>query len=269
MLAACAPAAAPEEPTASATPTLLTVNSLAVVGDSISVAASACGSQSPCPDASWALGDSPDVDSIANRLATATGLRPEPVWVARPGATVGGRAEALAPLRSATPDLVLVEIGANDACAPSVADVTSPTDFAAEYAALLSGIRAAAPEARIVAFSIPDLLRLWDVGRSQPKAVSLWNSSPSCRSLLANADSDAPEDVQRRADIDATVDAYNESIGLACADVTDCVFDEGVVHAVQFSLEEISTIDHFHPSIAGQAALAASAWPVVERALQN
>ncbi|WP_344737432.1 GDSL-type esterase/lipase family protein [Microbacterium awajiense] len=245
------------------------VETLAVVGDSISLGVNACGSVSACPEVSWATGSSPGVSSIAQRLESATGTRPETVVAAQPGADVGDVAAAAATVAAAAPDLVLVLIGANDACRPSADRVTPAAEFEDAYARMLDGIHAAAPDVRVVAYSVPDLEQLWQLGRDDPRAVALWNSSPSCGSLLGDADSTDAADVARRARVVESVDAYNVAIRLACDARPWCTSDDGAVHATSFARADVSEVDFFHPSTQGQATLAARAWPAVERALPS
>lgn len=269
LLAGCASEAPPVQTAPSSTPTSAPapIETVAVVGDSMSLGVNACRSSGPCVDASWALGSDPAVNSIASRLTAVLGAEPEMVSLAKNGANVGDRLAAIGPVVESGADLVLVQIGANDACTPSTESITSPSDFAAKYDELLTGIRAGLPDAKIVALSVPNLLHLWEVGRTDPAAVKAWNTSPSCRSLLADADSDAPDDQARRAAVDADVQAYNAAIAETCAKVGGCFSDEGAVYDISFTIDQISTIDHFHAAAVGQALVAEQAWPVVEKAI--
>lgn len=268
-LAGCAaqPAATRPEPTPTPAETGLAPASLVVIGDSMSLAMSSCGAAEPCLEASWAVGTDRAVDSIAQRLGERSGVVPKTAAIAKLGAGVSFADDAVASLSQKQADLVLVLLGANDACTSSMDSVTSAADFAAGYASLLAGVRATAPDAPIVAYSVPDLLRLWELGRDDPAIVKAWGASPSCRSLLGDADSDAAPDVARRGEIAALLDSYDTAIAGACAAVTGCTFDDGAVHAVVFEDGDVSDVDHFHASRSGQATLAAAAWPAVERAL--
>ena len=261
--------AAEPEPVATPTPsaTLPDISTIAVVGDSMSLGVNACADAGVCQQVSWAVGSDPAVNSVAARWAQLSGTTPETMALARPGAGIGTRDAAIRALTDSDADLVLVLVGANDICTASMSAITPTETFAAGYADLLARTRAALPEATVVALSIPDLLQLWRVGRDDPSAVKAWNSSTSCTSMLGNATSDAPEDEARRTIIQETIDADNAAIVAACAATEGCVSDGGAVNAVEFTTAEVSTIDHFHPSVAGQAAIAAAAWNVVEGAL--
>ncbi|WP_183420369.1 SGNH/GDSL hydrolase family protein [Microbacterium proteolyticum] len=265
LLAGCtAPTAAPAPPTETADSDLREVSSIAVVGDSMSVGMAACGSRDACPEASWALGTDPAVSSIRERLG---GDSIAPLSLARPGAVVADRITAVEKAQGESADLVLVAVGTNDVCTSSMDKITPVDEFGQTYSELLATIRAGVPDAPIVAVSLPDISQLWEAGRSDPKIVGLWNQSPSCRTLLGDADSDAAADEERRASVMQTLAGYNASIIEACAAVTECTTDDGAVNQITFSLDDISSADHFHPSASGQAKVAAAAWPAVQKAL--
>lgn len=265
VLAGCTPPeAAPSTPTETPDAQMRAVSSIAVVGDSMSVGMAACGSRDECPEASWALGTDPAVSSIRERLG---GDSITPLLLARPGAAVADRITAVEKAQGKSADLVLVAVGTNNVCTSSMDKITPVDEFGTTYRELLATIRAGVPDAPIVALSLPDISQLWEAGRNDPKIVGLWNQSPSCRTLLGDADSDATADEDRRASVMQTLAGYNASIIDACAAVTECTTDDGAVNQITFSLDDISSADHFHPSASGQAKVAAAAWPAVQRAL--
>ena len=49
-----------------------------------------------------------------------------------------------------------------------------------------------------------------------------------------------------------------------CDATEGCIHDGGAVYGYAFTADEISAIDRFHPSIAGQRAIAAIAWDALE-----
>lgn len=269
LLAGCTPpAAAPAPSTESANPDMRAVSSIAVVGDSMSVGMAACGTRDACPAASWALGTDADVSSIRERLAAAEGgAEIASLSLARPGAVVSDRITAVEKAKGKSADLVLVAVGTNDVCTSSMDKITPVDEFAQTYGELLATIRAGVPEAPIVATSLPDISQLWAAGRDDSSIVSLWNQSPSCRTLLGDADSDAAADEARRASVMETWAGYNTAIADACAAVSACTSDDGAISRISFSLDDISAADHFHPSASGQAKVAEAAWPAVQRAL--
>ena len=259
-------AAGPSEPDAGHSAPMAAA-AIAVIGDSMSLGVNACAEIGPCPSVSWALGDDATVNSVATRLEAAEQSPREHVWAATDGGKAAGAVSQVEKVVGSGAGLVMVLIGANDACAPSIDEVTAPDDFAASYRELLTGISGGLPNATILALSVPDLLQLWSVARDDPRAVALWDKSPSCRSLLADADSDAAAALDRRAQVDATVDEYNAIIGQTCADTAGCIWDGGALHAESFTEAQISTIDYFHAAASGQARISEVAWSALEPAL--
>jgi acyl-CoA thioesterase-1 len=131
------------------------------------------------------------------------------------------------------PDIVIVAVGAND-----VIRGHSPAQFAHDYRALVDGLRRAAPRARIVLFNVPD------VGVSPIFDVRMQIGL----SQLAVIDNRTVDAEARRAGA-AVVDFYMLTKGRAN------------------DTSRFLSSDQFHPSDAGHAAIAAFAWPTVQRAL--
>ncbi|WP_162616477.1 SGNH/GDSL hydrolase family protein [Xylanimonas allomyrinae] len=229
------------------------------MGDSITLGVNACTEAGPCLDDSWAVGTSPDVDSFAARLA-GSGARPTTLPFALEGATVKEALDHVEDVIDQKPDVVTVLLGANDACARTFDDMTPTDRFTAEITTLLQQLAEGLPDATLLALSVPDLNQIWELGKSDPDAVGLWNKSPSCRSLLWHADSVSADDAERRAAVAERVQQFNSSIAAACSALPTCVSDGGALHDVRFGDGDVSDIDHFHPSQRGQAKIAEVAW---------
>ena len=157
-----------------------------------------------------------------------------------------------------------VLLGGNDACAPTLDEMTPAADYEARLTELFARLNADAPDATILAMSVPNLMHLWEIGHVNGQAVQAWNSSPSCKNLLGSADDASAEATARRAAVAARVDEYNAAIVRVCAAAERCIDDGGAVFAYDFSADEISAIDFFHPSIAGQRVIAGIAWDSLE-----
>jgi lysophospholipase L1-like esterase len=266
VLAGCAPtAAAPDleelEPPAAAR----AVETLGIIGDSVSLGVNACAEQGQCAAASWSGGSDPAVGSIAERLAAASGVEPAVVHAAKDGGDVEDALALVDEVVAARPQLVTVLLGGNDACAPTLDEMTAAADYEARLAQLFARLNAEVPGATILALSIPDIHYLWEIGRSNGRAVQAWNSSPSCKNLLGSADDDSAEATARRDAVAARVDEYNAAIERVCAAAERCVGDDGAVYDYRFTTDELSAIDYFHPSLAGQRAIAEIAWGALER----
>ena len=240
------------------------VATLGILGDSMSLGVNACGEQGQCAAASWSGGSDPAVGSIALRLAAASGVEPEVVNAAKDGGDVQDALDRVDEVIQAQPQLVTVLLGGNDACGPTLDDMTPTADYEAGLTTLFGRLNTEVPDASILVMSVPDLRHLWEIGHGNPQAVALWNSSPSCKNLLGAADDASAEATARRDAVAARVDEYNAAIVRACDAAERCVDDGGAVFAYEFSADEISGIDFFHPSVAGQRAIAEIAWDSLE-----
>ncbi|HZG02429.1 MAG TPA: SGNH/GDSL hydrolase family protein [Streptomyces sp.] len=227
-------------------------DSLAALGDSITRAYDACSLLADCPEASWATGSSPEVDSLARRLGVPAAAR----WnLARSGALMADLPAQARRAAAHRPDLVTVLIGANDACRPTVARMTPVAAFRADFAEALRVLRRASPRTQVYVASVPDLERLWSQGRSHPLAARVWELG-ICPSMLADADAVDAAAVERRAAVAGRVRAYNAALEEVCARDARCRYDGGAVHAYRFTTRELSVWDWFHPGQAGQRRLA-------------
>jgi lysophospholipase L1-like esterase len=242
------------------TRTLQPVKVLGVLGDSISLGVNACARPGPCPERAWSGGDARGATTVATYLARATGTTPRTVMAATDGGDVSDAAARVGALASQRPDLVTILVGANDACAANTTEMVSVEDFRREFSKVLAVLDAEAPDGLVLAMSIPDLNRIWALGKDDPRAVKLWSGFWGCRNLLRDPNSSAPEvEASRHAVADRIV-AFNEVIAHECRAASNCVTDGGELFRHTFTADEVSTIDFFHPSSAGQQAIAEVAW---------
>lgn len=268
------PGGTPTSPSASGVPNrpapqLESVGLLAVVGDSVSLGVNACENAGPCPESSWAGGTDETVDSVAMRLAAATGTAPRVVYASRDGGDVKDVANlVLDGINKESPDLVTILIGANDACAVTPEEMTPVAEFREDLRRMLQAIDTGVPGATVLLMSIPNLNQIWESSHDNPAARAAWDGFWGCRNLLRNPTSTAPEVEQSRSAVAEQVTAYNQIIAEECNAVARCVSDGGALHAHRFTPEQISTKDYFHPSRQGQAAIAALAWDALAEASQ-
>jgi len=226
------------------------VTTLGVLGDSISLGVNACEQPGECTAASWAMGTRASVDSLATRLERQSGRRPAIADGAVSGGTIATLLQTAPAVVAAKPELVTILIGANDACRPSAAAMTGADEFRRDYAQVLDTVLDGLPHARVLALSVPDLGRLAALGQATPAIADTWSQFGICGSLLAGGH----DGVEQR------VDDYNRAIAELCAARTRCVYDGGAVNAQSFTPAELSDIDYFHPSLAGQRKIAQLAW---------
>lgn len=264
---------------------------MAALGDSITRAYNTSGPGCPtgpgldCTKNSWATGTNPLVNSFRERLDA--GFPGE--LTAYNDAVSGARAVNIpAQAKVAAdqdPDLVLIEIGGNDACA---ATPTPTATFRAQVRAGLETLAAGNKQGYVQLMSIPDINQLHTIFTSPPdqNALLRWQLFNVCQGLLANPLSTAPADEERRAAFRVQVMAYNDALAGLCAEFKRCLWDDYAVFNSKFTTADVSnvtntdginappfnaipvfppgnpnsTADYFHPSISGQAKLAEAAW---------
>ncbi|WP_089155664.1 GDSL-type esterase/lipase family protein [Micromonospora sp. NBS 11-29] len=232
---------------------------LTALGDSVTTGFGSCLVLVSCERNSWSSGDSLRVESVYRRLrADAPGLRAYNRAV--PGARAAGLADQARSAVRDKADLVTVLIGANDVCRGGVDEMTSAATFRKQVDAALKVLREGRPKARVLVVSVPDLYRLWTIGHTESRAVRAW-SRGVCPALLADATSTAPAVVARRARVRERIEAYDTQLRAACrAYGSRCRWDGGAVHRHRFSLDQVNSLDWFHPNAAGQGRLAEVAW---------
>lgn len=197
------------------------------------------------------------------------------------------QAQAVAASMAGTPQgtagLVTVLLGNNDVCADTMAGMTNPATFEAQYRAGLD-VLANSPftsTLNLQVASIPDIYWLWNAKRTNfICSAVIWPFVP-CQNLLANSGDDCassasredPDTIypgdgancQRRKAFHAAIrDTYNPILEdvlseyqgngkLQNAEFVD-VFD------LRFDSQHVNNGDCFHPSTAGHALLAEKQW---------
>lgn len=153
------------------------------------------------------------------------------------------------------PQQVVILMGANDACAPSTARMTPVDTYRREFATALRTLHQGLPQAQVFVASVPDLLRLWDIGRRNALGRQIWKLG-LCPSMLADPESTDAAANARRQTVRERVIAYNGALAQECARYERCRSDGGAVFDYRFTEAELSPWDWFHPSARGQARLA-------------
>ena len=139
-------------------------------------------------------------------------------------------------------DYVAVMMGVNDACGGAVAEMTPTATFAGQFRNALGSFFRAKPRAHMLVASIPNVSQLWTTFGICAPILSA-NSSAADRAAAA----------QRIAE-------YNAVLAATCKLYWQCKSDGNAVYSYHFSAAEISPVDYFHPSLAGQHSLAAITW---------
>jgi lysophospholipase L1-like esterase len=237
-------------------------DSIAAVGDSITRGFDACTVLSDCPQVSWATGSDTKVDSLAVRLLGTTGAAERSWNYAVTGARMADLAGQMAQAARRRPELVTVMVGANDACRPSTAAMTSVDTFRKQFENAMAVLRRSLPKTQVYVSSVPNLMRLWSEGRTSPLGKQVWKLG-ICPSMLGDADALDAAATQRRATVQSRVEAYNKVLRDVCAKDRRCRFDGNAVFDYRFGPAQLSPWDWFHPSTNGQARLAEIAYRTV------
>jgi lysophospholipase L1-like esterase len=239
------------------------LSTMAALGDSLTVALRSCPA-ADCRANSWSTGTSPAVGSHLLRLRDG---RP---GLAASNYAVSGRKVAdldrqVAQAVAGRPQYVTILIGTNDVCRESLAAMTPVGTFRAQFAQAMARLSSALPAARVFVASIPDPENLRVAFAANAKAKAVWAADGpqgTCGVFLQTPDSAAAAVTQRRAAGHQRLLDLDRQLADVCALNPRCIYDGGGVTAWRFGAGDVSTIDYFHLSAAGQAALAALTYPI-------
>jgi hypothetical protein len=247
------------EPPVAADPGLAMPASMASIGDSITRAADVCCFYGDHPGQSWSTGDG-WWDPVRSHYERIRSVNPVIAGRAYNDAADGAQMAA-APGQAATAvdqgvEYVTVLMGANDLCTSSPATMTSTASFRDSFQAALEILHKGLPNARVFVSSIPNIYRLWQVLHTNWLARAVWTYAGICPAMLSPWNTEA-----QRQEVAAREAEFNEVLSDVCgAFVNYCRFDGGAVYQYGFAANDVSTLDFFHPSLSGQAALANVSW---------
>jgi lysophospholipase L1-like esterase len=232
-------------------------SSMSALGDSITRGFNACGWFFDCTPRSWSTGSSGSVSSHYLRIRS----KNPRIWFrnyndARSGAVMADLSGQAQTAVGRGVQYVTILMGANDACSSSEAGMTPAAAYRAQFEQAMQTLTTGLPGASIFVASVPDLKRLWELGKDNSSARFAWGVFGICQSMLANPLSTAQADVERRDRVRQRVIDYNASLADVCGAYATCRFDGNAVFDYPFALTHVSTWDYFHPSTSGQAQLA-------------
>src|SRR5450759_306756 len=235
-------------------------DSMASLGDSINRAADVCCWYGDHPGQSWSTGHNP-YDGVNSQYERLVALHPAMAGHEHNDAVSGAKASGLSTQVSAAlaqkPAYVTLLIGANDLCTSSTSTMTATGIFTNEVTDALAALHTGLPNARIFVSSIPNIYQLRSVLQGNWVARYVWSTAGICQSMLASTNT-----AQLRQQVVTREVAFNQILAGACALYNQCRWDGYATYNYQFSASQISTLDYFHPSLSGQAALAQVTWNV-------
>jgi lysophospholipase L1-like esterase len=233
-------------------------SSMAAIGDSITRAYDVCCSYGDHPGQSWSTG-STSYDGIAshyerirqlNSAITGRGYN-DAVTGAKMSAATGQATQAV----GQGARYVTILLGANDLCTSSPSTMTSPETFRAYFSQAMATLLAPGQDRYVFVSSIPNIYQLWQVLHTNALARTVWAAANICQSMLGATRTEA----QRQLVVDREK-AFNQILAEVCASYSRCRWDDKAVYNYQFSASQVSSLDFFHPSLSGQAALARVTW---------
>jgi lysophospholipase L1-like esterase len=243
-------------PVAAATPPPLPA-SMAALGDSITRAYDACCSYGDHPGQSWSTGYAwyDGIDSHYERIkrvkASITGHGYNDAVTGAKMAAAPGQA-ATAATQGAS--YVTILLGANDLCTSSPSTMTSIDSFRTDFTRAMATL-AAEPSRHIFVSSIPNLHQLWELLHTNSVVRTVWATAHICQSMLG-----ATRTAVERQQVVEREKAFNQILAEVCGGYANCRWDGGATYNYQFSVSQVSSLDFFHPSLSGQAALARVTW---------
>lgn len=237
-------------------------NSMASMGDSITRGFNACGWYVDCTSRSFSTGGYSTVNSHYLRIkAVNPAIYGHNYNDARSGAKSADMYGQAGTAASQGVQYVTMLIGANDACTSSESTMTPVSTYRSNIDSALARLKSGLPNAKVFLISVPDIYRLWYIGKNNFSALTAWSTFGICQSMLANPTSTARADVDRRARVRQRVIDFNTQLAQACSAYgANCDFDDNAVFNYPFVLSQISTWDYFHPNTSGQQVLARTSY---------
>jgi lysophospholipase L1-like esterase len=233
-------------------------SSMAAIGDSITRAYDVCCSYGDHPGQSWSSG-STSYDGIVSHYERIRRVNPAITGRGYNDA-VSGAKMAAAPTQATQAvnqgaRYVTILLGANDLCTSSPSTMTSTTTFRAQFSQAMATLMAQERDPYVFVSSIPNLYQLWEALHTNSLARWAWSNFHICQSMLAATNTET-----QRQQVVAREVAFNQILAEVCAAYARCRWDNKAVYNYRFSASQVSSLDFFHPSLSGQAALARVTW---------
>ena len=201
----------------------------------------------------WSTGNSKRVKSHLHKLKEIISHKVKPINVAKSRSTSYQLKQQLENVKSSTIDYLTLLIGANDVCDWQEDYAESQQKFRHNVHDIIEKAIEINEQVRIVLPSIPNMYRLYQQGKD--KCGGRWDYFEACPSLLSSDRTEA----ERLAFRDRLISA-NETLSELADNFSENVKYIGEIYEYEFTLEHVSRIDCFHPSIKGQNEIARITW---------
>src|SRR5215208_4327419 len=233
-------------------------SSMAAIGDSITRAYDVCCSYGDHPGQSWSTGYT-SYDGIASHYERIRQLNSAVAGHGYNDAVTGAKMSAAPGQATQAVNqgarYVTILLGANDLCTSSPSTMTSTTSFRSQFQQAMATLMAQDRDPYVFVSSIPNIYQLWQVLHTNSLARWAWATARICQSMLGATRTEA----ERQLVVDREK-AFNQILADVCAQYSRCRWDGGAVYRYEFTASQVSTLDFFHPSLSGQAALARVTW---------
>lgn len=227
---------------------------LGAVGDSIS-AGTNTSRLGDNRDLSWSTGTRAESDSHLKKLSLRYGQPVTGRNEAVSGSTVHDLEPQITRVLAYRPDFLTITVGANDVCSWSATHSRELELFETTLQAHLQRIVDALPHIKIYVAAIPDMYNLWQIASQRSGCQSRWNLMRICPALLAR---DVSE-LDRQGFVERWRDA-NDAIEAVAGRFPNNVYFDPSMAETRFEWQHVSTVDCFHPSVAGQNLLSEKTW---------
>ena len=159
---------------------------------------------------------------------------------------------------------VTFELGTNDLCDDAKTD---PADFEAQLDSAISILRGGLPAgSEILMLSLPDFDHFRSITQADSQARASLAEAVNSRNCAPFLGANGALSLDQA---EAAMAEYNSILAKVCNGIESsdgassrlsCRTDQALLSERDFKIGDLSTVDYFHPSLSGQAKMAAAAW---------
>lgn len=153
--------------------------------------------------------------------------------------------------KAKAPDYVTILIGANDACHWKDNSKKNQDKYKANVASSVAKLTLANPKVKILLVPVPNMNRLWELGKDNKKCLAVWRGLNMCDPLFGRNVTD-----EEREHFSDRIKGINSSLKEISEKYPTNVAYYDFLTEIEFDEEYISKIDCFHPSPYGQKMIA-------------
>lgn len=212
------------------------------------------------PQMSWATGDDKNVKSHFQRLSemfTVTAIN-KSVTGSDVTNTLDQIKEVISEINESDEnepiDYLTFLVGGNDLCRwPLDDDGTYLSNYTKNFQSVIEEAVQHNPTIKILISSLPDVKRLYEVGRQRRMCRFIWGTGRVCPQILSPRAKDRELYFKRWEDM-------NEEITKIAREYDTNVMFTKEISTYEFTKEDISKWDCFHPSVSGQQKISEKLW---------